>query len=1179
MYGTERRTELVKKQMRKQRKRIWAALLSICMVLSSISVPVTAAETEKTAGSGELAGEYCPQGSVSGNETASVSGNEAAALNGLSVSVLAASGVAEVATAAELTSAISKASYETVKLMSDITINTTLNVSRTVTLDLNGYVLKYDSSSDGHVIFVDRGTLTIQNSDYTKSHNFTVDSNGLWVLDEENGTQSISGGIITGGHHTYGGGVDMSSSDAAVIMNGGAIVGCKADSTGGGVYAVNFTMNTRASIVGCTAGRKGGGVFADKAFTMNYQSRIRDCIAAEGAGVYVESSGNFIMNGGDITTCNATKRGGGVYIGNTFTMNRNSSIDNCTVSGGGSSGALYVRDNRSVCTLNGGAIGNRNSEKHNRDGIVNNGTINGTAGARSEAIYGKVINESTGTIGSGNYKGTVQNNNGSIIGGSFTTVSGKLIITFDPDNGEKTFKQEVTWKISGKMLTEPSAVPTKEGYTFAGWYYDNNGTNTKWDFGSDKAKYTMTLSARWNVTEQFSLVPGGTYYFDLSETDFPGVKSDSLPDPTFCWVPFTYAGTINAYVLNSNSSKVTGASQAASATTDSSAQYGYTYNHSLFIADHVLNIWDGWIALNKRGMIFGKDYESRGVNYTLRAPSAGSTAGNGRGFPQNNEWDMILDKDDSYIKNWGYPYSHGQDTCAEYVLQNARAHRGESSARGWNHETYTTAVPRLGFRPVLEVQNPDTLGIDGLKTVEIGLNGGTIGGAAGTVNIVTKNGENFTAPRGNGLTRPAGNTDAYFWWLGSDGTPYVSGAEVPSSVTALTAQWTALTYAVTLNANGGTIADGKDMTGYIYGVGATLPTAEDMTRTGYIFKGWYEDSGFLGSPVTEISNTDVGARKFYAKWEAKTYAVDVSATPVEGGVVSGGGMYHENDFVNVTATPGSGYQFVKWVENGSVVSTDASYSFAVAGSRALIAVFEKTGSNGTTHTHTWGAWISNGNGTHTRICAGDSSHTETLNCSGGTATCQSRAICVICAQPYGDKDLNNHACGTTYTLTFDTNGGSSIKETSATSCRTIPLSDYKPTRDGYSFTGWYSDKELTQKITEIQLNGSRTIYAGWTRNDPDPGTEADPSDDVGTDDRTDSDVTPDNEKELLPAGGTGTGSDTGGSAGTKEAAATFKSPQTGDTGHMGFWLLSILAFFTGIVVLKIRRRRKGNSIL
>lgn len=120
---------------------------------------------------------------------------------------MAASETAEVSTAAELVSAIRKYSYETVKLMSDITINTTLEVRRTVTLDLNGYVLKYDSSNAGHVINVERGTLTIENSDYTKSHKFTVDSSGLWVLDEANGTQSISGGIITGGHHTWGGGV------------------------------------------------------------------------------------------------------------------------------------------------------------------------------------------------------------------------------------------------------------------------------------------------------------------------------------------------------------------------------------------------------------------------------------------------------------------------------------------------------------------------------------------------------------------------------------------------------------------------------------------------------------------------------------------------------------------------------------------------------------------------------------------------------------------------------------------------------------------------------------------------------------------------------------------------------------------------------------------------------------
>lgn len=85
---------------------------------------------------------------------------------------MAASGTAEVSTAAELVSAIREASYGTVKLTSDITIYTTLVVNRTVTLDLNGYMLKYGSSSAGHIITVSSGILTIENSDYTKSHNF-----------------------------------------------------------------------------------------------------------------------------------------------------------------------------------------------------------------------------------------------------------------------------------------------------------------------------------------------------------------------------------------------------------------------------------------------------------------------------------------------------------------------------------------------------------------------------------------------------------------------------------------------------------------------------------------------------------------------------------------------------------------------------------------------------------------------------------------------------------------------------------------------------------------------------------------------------------------------------------------------------------------------------------------------
>ena len=95
---------------------------------------------------------------------------------------MAANGTAEVSTAAELVSAIREASYGTVKLTSDITIYTTLVVNRTVTLDLNGYMLKYGSSSAGHIITVSSGILTIENSDYTKSHNFQKKYN-LYVND------------------------------------------------------------------------------------------------------------------------------------------------------------------------------------------------------------------------------------------------------------------------------------------------------------------------------------------------------------------------------------------------------------------------------------------------------------------------------------------------------------------------------------------------------------------------------------------------------------------------------------------------------------------------------------------------------------------------------------------------------------------------------------------------------------------------------------------------------------------------------------------------------------------------------------------------------------------------------------------------------------------------------------
>lgn len=139
------------------------------------------------------------------------------------------------------------------------------------------------------------------------------------------------------------------------------------------------------------------------------------------------------------------------------------------------------------------------------------------------------------------------------------------------------------------------------------------------------------------------------------------------------------------------------------------------------------------------------------------------------------------------------------------------------------------------------------------------------------------------------------------------------------------------------------------------------------------------------------------------------WSIGVSASPAEGGSVTGEEIYYIYDSVTVTATANSGYRFVAWMEDGKLVSTDASYTFQADGNRDLVAVFEQEGA---THTHTWGEWVSNGDGTHSRTCTGDSTHIETENCSGGTATCVSEAVCAVCKAVYGNKDMSNHAGGT-----------------------------------------------------------------------------------------------------------------------------------------------------------------------
>ena len=292
------------------------------------------------------------------------------------------------------------------------------------------------------------------------------------------------------------------------------------------------------------------------------------------------------------------------------------------------------------------------------------------------------------------------------------------------------------------------------------------------DHKTDYAGALREVKLTDEIDEQFTLAPGGRYYFDLSAMDVPGTVNGDLPDSTLHYVPFTYVGTVNAYKLTSET-----------ATTEEYAQQN-KYAHSLFVADYAVTHKVNWNNLDTASLIFGKNYASGGVDYTLRAPSVGSNStGSGdsqRGVPQSNEWDTMLNKNSGYIQNWNVMYSWGQDAYSTSY----RAVRGYYSARYWYDHTATYSGSDVGFRPVLEL--PTDLAADSLKVVELFTKGRMPGETYNRINIIVKKGESFKAPSAEGLPLSAGiSADTPMWWVDENLNFYKPGDTVPADVSSL----------------------------------------------------------------------------------------------------------------------------------------------------------------------------------------------------------------------------------------------------------------------------------------------------------------------------------------------------------------------------------------------------------
>lgn len=288
-----------------------------------------------------------------------------------------------------------------------------------------------------------------------------------------------------------------------------------------------------------------------------------------------------------------------------------------------------------------------------------------------------------------------------------------------------------------------------------------------------------TLTACWTFEEKFSFEAGSTYYFNLSGAGIPGSANTDFYGGSLDCVPFTYAGTVDTYAQNGGSSA------------------GVNGSRSLLVANYNVTRDVSWDALNEKGFIFGKPFESGGITYTMRAPSAGTDSylnkTEVRGTPWNNEWDTIRVKGEidpasltrNYIKNWQGSPSWGQDAFADDTSM--RVYRGGDEAGSFVGASPSSGTG-IGYRPILEI--PDEIEAEDLRAVTINLNKGKLGGDTGPVRMIVRKGASFTAPTSKHLTDSEGNpASADFVWVGDDGNTYAPGSTVPGNVRMLVARW------------------------------------------------------------------------------------------------------------------------------------------------------------------------------------------------------------------------------------------------------------------------------------------------------------------------------------------------------------------------------------------------------
>ena len=1101
------------------KKRLFSILLALCMVLCL--VPTTAfaeSETEEppvctceTACTAETMNADCPicgvEGALPENCAKCAQPADDAVVQpegevsdpqpetALTALIGGSETAKDVSTAEELTAAIADVNFDTVRLASDINIDTTLTVNRTVTLDLNGHVLKYESANKGSVIVVENGgQLTIEDSNTSNlSHKF-MPNGKLWVLDEASGTETVTGGVITGGtgypftlssgtvncgggvyiapggqltmtggniigcSAEFGGGVCIyprqNGEQIQFSMSGGSIIGCVASDIGGGVGAYGtFKMSGPAVIRSCAVESAdnfvlGGGVFVDGSFEMSGEATIKGCHAisdfANGGGVFVNSSRSFVMsNEAKIENCQAISNssrgrgeGGGVYLANNtkFTLSGSAVIQNCTATNSANHGEAYgggvstdcvkeitLADSARIvgCTAaNGSGLYITGSQVpgygilHANGGSVDGDVVLGDTedgpctitGSGGTVFNGKVTVTPGSTIESGTFNGEVINN-GTITGGVFNnTVSGSGTITGG------TFNTPMT---GSGTENDPYQIGTAEQLKL---FRDivNGSNGQKQDRGACA------------VLTNDIVLNDGTFAEDGSYTPGPSGKTAEE------WTP------IGRYTDDGNKTPYTG--------TFDGKHYAIKGLYVVNLPDLVVGLFGGLEGAAVRNLtVDGYVQGCHAVSGIAGDASANSTIENCR----NNcrvVSEFVTGRSSSYL------YVGGIVGFAEDTTIVGCVNTGVVEARGSYKNSRASKAAGIvctlcGNVIVKNCYNTGDINVTSDKMKE-----GTAGGIAGndlsarnTVSDCYNLGAVTVSYTGNDVKyiAKAGGIMGYIFY--SDTT--VSNCYSVGTLTSTTGTGTSYIGGV-VGITKGTVGNcyylDSTATKAVWNDGGTVDEATGPKTAAQLGNGtvlallinsradsehpWNSQCQYMAAagktlPVFKTQTGDKHTHN-WSVWTSNddgTHSRRCTCNAVETENCSGGmatciakavcefckAEYGEKLPHGFTAETVD----AKYLKSAATCTEKAvNYkSCAVCGLSSEGTADEATFFSGNALDHDWGAWTQNSDEkTHTRICKRDTSHTETENCHGGTATCTAKAVCEICKASYGSPDPNNH---------------------------------------------------------------------------------------------------------------------------------------------------------------------------